>query len=95
MRIKGFLPQQGGGAIITNPLVFTLTGSDLDVDKLYFLRPSVQKKQRVSSEMVAALIDEFSPYDEVTTDTFRKVRAFAERALEDKPVELNDIESKM
>lgn len=95
LRIKGFLPQQGGGAIITNPLVFTLTGSDLDVDKLYFLRPSVQKKQRVSSEMVAALIDEFSPYDEVTTDTFRKVRAFAERALEDKPVELNDIESKM
>lgn len=43
LRIKGFLPQQGGGAIITNPLVFTLTGSDLDVDKLYFLRPSVQK----------------------------------------------------
>ena len=38
LRIKGFLPVSAGGTIITNPIVFTLTGSDLDVDKLFFYK---------------------------------------------------------
>lgn len=38
LRIKGFLPASAGGMIQTNPLVFVLTGSDLDVDKLFFYK---------------------------------------------------------
>lgn len=38
LRIKGFLPVSAGGMIQTNPLVFVLTGSDLDVDKLFFYK---------------------------------------------------------
>lgn len=38
LRIKGFLPVSAGGMIVTNPIVFTLTGSDLDVDKLFFYK---------------------------------------------------------
>lgn len=38
LRIKGFLPVSAGGMIVTNPLVFPLTGSDLDVDKLFFYK---------------------------------------------------------
>lgn len=95
LRIKGFLPQQAGGAIITNPLVFKLTGSDLDVDKLFFLRPSVQRKSKVSRRMVEALIENFSPHKEVSASTFSRVKDFVERALEDKPVDLSPEEMQM
>ena len=45
LRIKGFLPATAGGTIITHPLVFTLTGSDLDVDKLFFMKKSYWKNK--------------------------------------------------
>lgn len=44
LRIKGFLPVSAGGMIKTNPLVFTLTGSDLDVDKLFFYKKAYSLK---------------------------------------------------
>ena len=44
LRIKGFLPVSAGGMIITNPIVFTLTGSDLDVDKLFFYKKAFHKE---------------------------------------------------
>ena len=45
LRIKGFLPATSGGTIITHPIVFTLTGSDLDVDKLFFMKKSYYRNK--------------------------------------------------
>lgn len=40
LRIKGFLPQQNGSAIMLPAEVTTLSGSDFDVDKLFMMLPS-------------------------------------------------------
>lgn len=50
LRIKGFLPVSAGGMIKTNPLVFVLTGSDLDVDKLFFYKKAYSMKNGVLTE---------------------------------------------
>lgn len=39
LRIKGFLPQQNGSAIMLPAEITTLSGSDFDVDKLYIMLP--------------------------------------------------------
>ena len=39
LRIKGFLPQQNGSAIMLPAEITTLSGSDFDVDKLYVMLP--------------------------------------------------------
>lgn len=50
-RIKGFLPVSAGGTIITNPLVFPLTGSDLDVDKLFFYKKTFRTTEAGMTEV--------------------------------------------
>lgn len=40
LRIKGFLPQQNGSAIMLPAEVTTLSGCDFDVDKLFMMLPS-------------------------------------------------------
>lgn len=42
LRIKGFLPQQNGSAIMLPAEVTTLSGSDFDVDKLFMMLPSFE-----------------------------------------------------
>lgn len=37
--IKGFLPQQSGGAIMLPADITTITGSDFDIDKMYLMAP--------------------------------------------------------
>lgn len=44
LRIKGFLPQQNGSAIMLPAEVTTLSGSDFDVDKLFMMLPSFEFK---------------------------------------------------
>lgn len=44
LRIKGFLPQQNGSAIMLPSEVTTLSGSDFDVDKLFMMLPSFEQK---------------------------------------------------
>lgn len=39
LRIKGFLPQQNGSAIMLPAEITTLSGSDFDVDKMYIMLP--------------------------------------------------------
>lgn len=39
LRIKGFLPQQNGSAIMLPADITTITGSDFDIDKLYIMLP--------------------------------------------------------
>lgn len=39
LRIKGFLPQQNGSAIMLPEEITTLSGSDFDIDKLYIMLP--------------------------------------------------------
>ena len=39
LRIKGFLPQQNGSAIMLPADITTIAGSDFDVDKLYIMLP--------------------------------------------------------
>lgn len=45
LRIKGFLPQQNGSAIMLPAEITTLSGSDFDVDKLYIMLPEFQVKK--------------------------------------------------
>lgn len=45
LRIKGFLPQQNGSAIMLPAEVTTLSGSDFDVDKLFMMLPSFNLKE--------------------------------------------------
>lgn len=43
LRIKGFLPQQNGSAIMLPAEITTLSGSDFDVDKLFMILPEFKK----------------------------------------------------
>lgn len=45
LRIKGFLPQQNGSAIMLPAEITTLSGSDFDIDKLYIMLPEFQVKK--------------------------------------------------
>lgn len=45
IRIKGFLPQQNGTAVMLPAEITTLSGSDFDVDKLYILLPEFRVEQ--------------------------------------------------
>lgn len=44
LRIKGFLPQSTGSAIMLPAEITAIAGSDFDVDKLYILLPSFKNK---------------------------------------------------
>ncbi len=44
LRIKGFLPQANGSAIMLPKEITTLSGSDFDVDKMYVLLPEFKVK---------------------------------------------------
>lgn len=39
LKVKGFLPQQSGGAIMLPMEITTVAGSDFDIDKLYVMMP--------------------------------------------------------
>lgn len=43
LRIKGFLPQQNGSAIMLPSDITTISGSDFDIDKLYIMLPEYRK----------------------------------------------------
>ena len=45
LRIKGFLPQQNGSAIMLPAEITTLSGSDFDVDKLFMMLPEFKRVQ--------------------------------------------------
>lgn len=45
LRIKGFLPQQNGSAIMLPAEITTLSGSDFDVDKMYIMLPEFRVKK--------------------------------------------------
>nr|DAG93668.1 MAG TPA: hypothetical protein [Crassvirales sp.] len=45
LRIKGFLPQQNGSAIMLPAEITTLSGSDFDVDKMYIMLPEFNIKK--------------------------------------------------
>lgn len=45
LRIKGFLPQQNGSAIMLPAEITTLSGSDFDVDKMYIMLPEFRIKK--------------------------------------------------
>lgn len=45
LRIKGFLPQQNGSAIMLPAEITTLSGSDFDIDKLYIMLPESDVKK--------------------------------------------------
>lgn len=48
LRIKGFLPQQNGSAIMLPAEITTLSGSDFDVDKLYIMLPEFRVAKEVN-----------------------------------------------
>lgn len=45
LRIKGFLPQQNGSAIMLPAEITTLSGSDFDVDKMYIMLPEFRVRK--------------------------------------------------
>ena len=45
LRIKGFLPQQNGSAIMLPSEITTLSGCDFDVDKLFMMLPEFKRDQ--------------------------------------------------
>lgn len=50
--IKGFLPQQSGGAIMLPSDITTITGSDFDVDKMYLMIPAFSVREKLDRKAV-------------------------------------------
>lgn len=56
LRIKGFLPQQNGSAIMLPAEITTLSGSDFDVDKLYIMLPEFNISKEVNWKKFTDLV---------------------------------------
>lgn len=62
--IKGFLPQQSGGAIMLPADITTIAGSDFDVDKLYLMIPEFTVDRRVDeNRMVKDMLKSYKGTD--------------------------------
>ena len=79
LRIKGFLPQQNGSAIMLPAEITTLSGSDFDVDKLYIMLPEFKVKK--DYDIKAAWEDFYT--DPANVDIEGEIERNLELGLED------------
>lgn len=86
IRIVGFLPESGGGAIMLPAEITTIAGSDFDVDKLYTLlksfRQVVNNKGETEFKVIEYLDDTNSTVEErwkIMSGTKPKVRAIRDK----------------
>lgn len=86
IRIVGFLPESGGGAVMLPAEITTISGSDFDVDKLYTLlksfRQVVNNKGETEFKVIEYLDDTNSTVEErwkIMSGTKPKVRAIRDK----------------
>lgn len=83
LRVKGFLPQQNGSAIMLPAEITTLSGSDYDVDKLYVMVPEFDIKK---------VIDRKGIIKDILNHPKFKDRVLGKNELnEDKKLSWNDV----
>lgn len=89
--IKGFLPQQSGGAIMLPSDITTISGSDFDVDKLYLMIPEFRIDNRIDEgKMISDMLRTYKGNDKkkaaenirVVFDQMKAGQEFSEGSFE-------------
>ena len=84
LKVKGFLPMQGGTNIMLPKEITTLTGSDFDVDKMYMLLPDFQVTHKVTIEMEEAQ-KRFRKDKEAQKELDEKIKKEIAKRFDEKP----------
>ena len=95
LRIKGFLPQQNGSAIMLPAEITTLSGSDFDVDKMYIMLPefNIKKLYNIKGAWDDFYLNNPDIVDEIDRNLGEALTQFIKEQTEDwdKAADLDDI----
>jgi len=73
--IKGFLPQQLGGAIMLPSEITTISGSDFDIDKLFLMIPNFEvTHKKAEANAIKALYGELKNREEFKGNTPKEIK---------------------
>lgn len=89
LRIKGFLPQHAGSAIMLPSEITTISGSDFDVDKLFLMLPEFKVTTLKNTELINKIIENTNIKDKeairITLDEIKN-GTFSLSSAEDKEI---------
>lgn len=95
LRIKGFLPQQNGSAIMLPAEITTLSGSDFDVDKMYIMLPefNIKKLYNIKGAWNDFYLNNPDIVDEIDRNSGEALTQFIKEQTEDwdEAADLDDI----